>query len=120
MAELRNMVVVAWDICCSGCELVGWGVKGTTGNVATQHFGIRDGRPTVITWFTESNRKQELIFAFNFSLSHHVIAEVYSSSCVAGKMGYGSWWTRRDFLFCIGAEDQIQSLEHLLSALPLS
>lgn len=89
MAKVRNTVEVEWGICRLGSEHVGWGVKGTTGKVATQHFGIRDDHPTVITWFTESNRKQELIFAFNFSLSHHVITEVYSSSCICGKMGYG-------------------------------
>lgn len=81
MAEPRKIVEERWGISCLGSEPVGWGVKGTASKVATQHFGIRAGRPTVITWPTESNRKQELIFAFNFSLSHLVIAEVYRSSC---------------------------------------
>lgn len=81
MAEPRNIVEERWGISCLGSEPVGWGVKGTASKVAIQRFGIRGGRPTVITWPTESNRKQELIFAFNFSLSHLVIAEVYRSRC---------------------------------------
>lgn len=70
---MRHTVKVGWGISSLGSEHMTWRVKGSNGRVVTQHFGLRGGYPTVITWFTGSNRKQELIFAFNFSPSHHVM-----------------------------------------------